>query len=122
MFVRFTTGINDPDSHLASGIFHSVLLLCEREPVDEYLRKWMEESCQWFNEHLPVANLRDAPAGRAICWFKDSALWFIAKARELCVVLKEHGVPVRQVTTRRPGYIYYEDRYQIAAVPFRRGA
>ena len=119
MFVRFSTPIIDPDAHSTSGIFHAVSLLCEREPVDECLRQWMEESCDWFNEHLPVANLRDAPAGRAICWFKDSAQWFIGRARELSAYLQECGVPVRQVTTRRPGYIYYEDRYQVAAVPFR---
>jgi hypothetical protein len=39
--------------------------------------------------------------------------------RELAALLETSGVHTRMITTRRPGYIVYEDSHQVAAVPFR---
>lgn len=38
--------------------------------------------------------------------------------RELAAVLHSYGIPVETITTTRPGYITYEDDYQIVAEPF----
>ncbi len=34
-------------------------------------------------------------------------------------MLESHGVPVRRLWTRHPGYIVYEDAFQVVTVPFR---
>jgi hypothetical protein len=39
--------------------------------------------------------------------------------RELQRVLESHSLSVETIRTRRPGYILYEDEYQVAAYPFR---
>ena len=37
---------------------------------------------------------------------------------EMRCVLEENGVIVRVIKTQRPGYIVYEDEYQVVAEPF----
>jgi len=55
----------------------------------------------------------------AISWFKDSARAHLRRADALATFLNERGISVRRISTQRPGYITYEDRYQVVAVPFR---
>ena len=38
---------------------------------------------------------------------------------EFMELAQEVGFEIRMVETRRPGYVIYEDAYQIAAIPFR---
>lgn len=38
--------------------------------------------------------------------------------RSLQQILEAHGIRVEIIRTDRPGYIVYEDAYQIAAEPF----
>jgi hypothetical protein len=38
--------------------------------------------------------------------------------REMAFLLEHHDVPVRMIKTARPGYVVYEDEFQIVAVPF----
>jgi len=37
---------------------------------------------------------------------------------EMVALLKHHDLPVRMIKTARPGYVVYEDEFQIVAVPF----
>jgi len=36
----------------------------------------------------------------------------------LIALLDNHGVRVEMIKTTRPGYVIYEDNFQIVAVPF----
>jgi hypothetical protein len=38
--------------------------------------------------------------------------------REIMVLLGHNDVHVRMIKTTRPGYVLYEDEFQIVAVPF----
>jgi hypothetical protein len=97
-----TPGFSPPDGHLLRNLL----------------------ALRWFNHHLPFPNRfsrsgrRDA-CGKGICWFRDSAARYIREVRELAVMLEKHGVAVEMLRTSKPGYIVYEDSYQIVAVPFR---
>jgi hypothetical protein len=80
---------------------------------------------QWFNRHLaqPAKFTRSKSKAqdkkyKALSWFKDSAVEHLRKIREAAEILEAHGVNVRMITCERPGYIVYEDRYQIVAEPF----
>jgi hypothetical protein len=57
-----------------------------------------------------------------ISWFKATAEEHISKIRELIALLENHGVRVEMIKTTRPGYVIYEDNFQIVAVPFADGA
>lgn len=77
----------------------------------------------WFNENLEKPtrfrrsrNARGEDLG--VCWFKATATSHIAKMHEMRCVVEQCGVGVRVVKARRPGYIVYEDEYQVVAEPF----
>jgi hypothetical protein len=53
-----------------------------------------------------------------VCWFKASAREHIAKMYEMACIVELNGVWVRMIKTCRPGYIVYEDEYQVVAEPF----
>ena len=38
--------------------------------------------------------------------------------REIASVLRAHGLQVDMIKTERPGYIVYEDEYQVTGEPF----
>jgi YD repeat-containing protein len=52
--------------------------------------------------------------------FKQSATDHIHMARELAALLDAHDIRTEMLTTDRPGYVVYEDEYQVLAEPFRR--
>jgi hypothetical protein len=85
---------------------------------------WYE--IDWFERNLPVPT----PRRDAFCvksrkrWYADGICWFVSEAREmiahafvLASLLREAGVPVRKVWTRRPGTVLYRDPYQVVAKP-----
>ena len=39
--------------------------------------------------------------------------------RALAAVLEENGYHVSQITTKKPGYVVFEDENQVVAEPFR---
>src|SRR5690349_6708508 len=85
---------------------------------------WWAEIRAWFNLELerPDRLARSRRPGAhecAISWFKASATEHIARAREVVALLSEHDITSRMLTTERPGYVVYEDEFQVTAEPFR---
>lgn len=119
MYVRFVVDKQDEDSLEPQGIFHAIGELAGSGRMTAYEHERYEEVRAWFREHLerPTRFAR-AHHSFAICWFKDTAREHLAQARQFVFLLEEHGVPVRQLTTDRPGYVVYEDHFQVAAEPF----
>jgi hypothetical protein len=39
--------------------------------------------------------------------------------RELAAILESHDIATTMLTTERPGYVVYEDEFQVPAEPFR---
>ena len=124
MFVRFVIVRRHRNTGVQTGIFEGV----KRLPRIGHLPDWDEvrlsELMDWFRENLPfpkrVARSR-RPNGHhaAVSWFKSSATEHIQKARELAAVLEAHDIRTDMITTSRPGYVVYEDEYQVVAEPFR---
>jgi hypothetical protein len=48
----------------------------------------------------------------------DSATDHIGLAREVAEILRQHDVVVETILTDRPGFLVYEDDFQIVAEPF----
>jgi hypothetical protein len=124
MFVRFVAARQSEDSQYRLGVFHAAWALQADGRLTDAERAALDRLWRWFDQHLPAPgrlsrSRRPRACGKAICWFKDTAAEHLAKVRELLPLLERHGVATAQLQTGRPGYVVYEDRYQVAAVPFR---
>ena len=124
MFVRFVVLEQDESSHRLMGVFQAAFSLRDRGLLDSTERHGFENLRQWFNDHLPAPERFCRSRGRqahrqGICWFKADAVEHLGKIRELVALLERHGITTRRLRAERPGYIVYEDDFQVAAVPFR---
>ena len=125
MFLRFVTAELHDESHQELGIFHAAGKLRDSGSLSPSEETLLQEIRDWFNINLEKPNRFTSskpPYYRkrqnGISWFKDSAGKHIGKMQEMVAMLKHHDVPVRMIKTKRPGYVVYEDEFQIVAVPF----
>jgi hypothetical protein len=123
MFLRFVTLEMDTDSQARAGIFTAAHRLWREGVFHEYERARLDELLTWFNIHLDSpSRFSRKPRRRrkhtAICWFKPSAHTHLEKAWEMATILWSHGIIIQTIKSSRPGYIVYEDSFQIAAEPF----
>ena len=124
MFIRFVARIRHEESHRRTGVFQAADRLSRRGVLSAEEENRYEAVRQWFQRHLPVPR-RLSRSGRrhacrkAICWFKKDANRYIDRVKSLVALLERHGIAMEMIRTERPGYVVYEDSYQIAAVPFR---
>ena len=56
-----------------------------------------------------------------ICWFKTGATEHISRVYEMVHILERNGTYIQKITTDKPGYVVYEDEWQLVAEPFRKG-
>ena len=124
MFIRFVINDRDPDSGKRQGLFQALVELEENDELEDYEARQSRELINWFNKNLKepssLARSKKYHAKKvAISWFKHQAVVHIRKMRELVAILENHGVSVEVVQTERPGYIVYEDAFQVAAEPFK---
>jgi hypothetical protein len=124
MFIRYVVAGRDEDSHRLLGVFHAAHRARHQGLFDEEESRQYEGLRRWFATHLPVParfsrSRRPHAPGNAVCWLKADAAEHADKLRALAAMLERHGFVTQMLWTRRPGYLVYEDDYQVAAVPFR---
>jgi hypothetical protein len=112
---------SDRRYRLETGIFHSAGNLRDTNDtsyVDDDKLRWY---LRWLNDRLPAP--RKLNIVHSIFWFKAHVvscapdLW--KKIEALKELLDSYGYAIEYRQTQRPGYIVYEDYYQIAAIPFK---
>jgi len=123
MFVRFVVAERDPDSQQPMGIFQACRDLRDSNHLDASTEVWADQIFAWFGAHLPrprrlAESSRPNAPNRALSWFRSSATDHVLRARELASLLETCGVQVDVLRTARPGYIVYEDEWQVVAMPF----
>ena len=123
MFVRFVVKFLDPDSGRRQGLFQAAWKLRDSGRLNAADWRRLERIRDWFNENLEKParlslSARPNRKAQAISWFKSTAAEHIDKMRQLQRVLETHGIAVEMIRTRRPGYVLYEDDFQVAAYPF----
>ena len=123
-FIRFEVEEAHEDSLQPTGIFQVLPKLEDSGTLARREARELHDMQLWFARHLPVPSRwsrsrRANAAPRAICWFRREALASFPHLDRLICVIAKHGFPVRRVLTNRPGYVVYEDDFQIAAEPFR---
>ena len=124
MYLRFVPETEDPDSEYVWSVFGALGHLIETGTLTDYERQRLTELDEWFDLNLKeptrlARSKRYDAEKKAICWFKSDAHECIDKLREIVSILDGHDLPIRMIKSPKPGYIVYEDEYQVAAVPFR---
>jgi hypothetical protein len=122
-FIRFVIPQNDKDSGRRQGLFQAISDLEHEGVLLSHEQATYDQIYEWFRKHLrrPSRLARASKAhakNMALSWFKGSAAEHIRKMHEISEILRAHGVTVDVIRTDRPGYVVYEDAYQVAAEPF----
>ncbi|TWU30077.1 hypothetical protein Pla144_08630 [Bythopirellula polymerisocia] len=123
MYLRFEPETVDPNSNYIWSVFGALGHLLETGTLTDYEFSRLQELDDWFTTNLQeptrLARSRKNDAEKkAVCWFKADASECIANLREIVSVLNNHDLTIRMLKSTNPGYVVYEDKYQIAAIPF----
>ena len=121
-YIRFVIGLNDEESHVQRGIFQAAALALEWQDITGSDADELNELRGWFGDNLkkPTSFGRDT-LRLGICWFKTGATEHISRIWEMVQILERNGIYVKKIRTDKPGYVIYEDEWQVVAEPFRRG-
>jgi len=124
MYLRFISTDIDPDSRTSAGIFTAAYELRYSGVLSAYELDRLCDLLVWFGRRLPEPTMfmrtrRAAHRRPGICWFKISAREHLERIWEMVALLEDNGVWIRMLKTAQPGYIVYEDDWQIVAEPFR---
>lgn len=125
-FIRFVVPASGKTEGAVNGIFVAAYRLCEAAQLPKWETDNISALLVWTKAHLQIPHRFTSSKSkghyrrntRGLSWFKDSAHEHIGKMRELSSLLRGAGLDVDEKTTQRPGYIVYEDEYQIVAEPF----
>jgi hypothetical protein len=120
MFIRFVEGSESENAARLTGLFMTAGNLDDEGGLDRHESEHLHAVFDWFQENLPCPPFRrNLDSGKwtsaAVCWFRPEAQAVISRMWDLVAILREHGVCVRLVRSRKPGKIIYEDKYQIVA-------
>ena len=124
MYLRFIGNEINPETGRHKGIFTLVSELRESNNLLPYEEELVKEFTHWFNTHLPVPDRFTKKKNSyhrnviSTTWFKDSAREIMAKVWEVVHVLEAHSITVEVIRSEKPGYIVYEDEFQIVVEPF----
>jgi hypothetical protein len=121
-YVRFVIGRKDEESHVEQGIFQAAAQALEWHNITGSDADEMNELRAWFSENLE----KPTSFGRGqlrlgICWFKTGSTEHISRIWEMVHILERNGIYVKKIRTDKPGYVIYEDEWQLVAEPFRKG-
>ncbi len=126
MYLRFVLPVVNEDTGLHEGVFQAAYELRREGELSEHEHTELSEILRWFGDNLevPMRFNKSKSKGywrrstKGISWFKPSADEHIAKMRRMSDILREHGHHIRMLKTSSPGYVVYEDDYQVVAEPF----
>ena len=121
-YIRFMIELKDDESNVGRGIFQAAAVAVERGNISGADADELGELRNWFGKNLdrPTSFGRDT-LRLGICWFKTGAGEHIARIWEMVRILERNGIYVKKIRTDRPGYVVYEDEWQLVAEPFRKG-
>ena len=126
MYLRFVTERRTEHGSRREGFLQAVALARHDAETPAYIHDRLTDILGWFIDNLEEPdrfNRGPLKTGRratttGLSWFKPEATEHVEKAFEICGILRELGYPITILKTTRPGFIVYEDAYQIVAEPF----
>jgi hypothetical protein len=121
-FVRFVVDYKDEDCHVEQGIFQAAARALEWQNIKGSDADQLNELRAWFSDNLEKPNsFGRGKLSLGICWFKTGSAEHISRIYEIIHVLERNGIFVKKIKTDKPGYVVYEDEWQLVAEPFRKG-
>ena len=124
MFLRFVLGTRDSRSGAPAGIISAAYELLRSGSLADYEVENLKQSLDWLESHLPVPSKFSRKQNdshknhHGVSWIRSDSLPVISTLRGIQAILENHGVSVNVQRAERPGYIVYEDEYQVVAEPF----
>lgn len=126
MYVRFVGDLVDERTGRTEGIFTISRVLLGSGDLSAEDEIELKDLRKWFDKHLPAPSKFSRKKNdyhrntRGISWMKDNQKEVMRKLYEMKRILDRYGEFTRLISTDRPGYIVYEDEYQVVAEPFNR--
>jgi hypothetical protein len=121
-YVRFVIGRKDKENHVERGIFQAAAQALEWKNITGRDADELNEVLAWFGENLEKPTSAGRDKNRfGICWFKTGSAAHISRIWEMVNILERNGIDVKKIRTDKPGYVIYEDEWQLVAEPFRKG-
>lgn len=123
MLLRFVTDEIDSASGKRRGLFQVAARLRDSTDISAADHHRLRALFDWFNANLEkptrmAASNRPRAKAQAISWFRDTAREHLVRMWEMVEIVSTYGVMVEQIRTARPGYVVYEDDFQVTALPF----
>jgi len=123
-FIRFITFETDGVTGYQVGFFKAAYALRRSNHLLGVDKDTYSGILDWFDNELDAPNrlARSANShahGKALSWFKPEAEEHIAKARQLLSMMARNSIASKMIKTADPGYVLYEEDYQLIAIPFR---
>jgi len=126
MYLRFVTERLTAHGARRAGFLQACYEAVEDKETPESSGVELKTLIDWFEKNLvtpPRFNRTRSKGayrreGTALSWFKKDAEEHIAQAFAASAILGELGHSVTILKTDRPGYVVYEDTYQVVAQPF----
>jgi hypothetical protein len=116
--VRFRSRLLDPDSTVEEGIFMAAYRLRDQGDIEPVQREQLIDLLSWFEQHLPAPQALEKEWNKtAICWFRSESRECISRVWSLVHLLEENGVVIDKITSEHPGWVVYEDKWQVVAHP-----
>src|ERR1700730_1845397 len=120
-YICFVIGRKDEDSHVEQGIFQAAAQALEWQNITGSDADELNELRAWFSENLekPTSFGREK-LRLGICLFKTASTEHISRIWEMVQILERNGIYVKKIRTDKPGYVIYEDEWQLVAESFRK--
>lgn len=126
VFLRFVLNRKHSATGVREGVFGAAYDLLHGHSLSIEHRNALKAHMRWFAANLktPARFNRSRSKGwyrretKGISWLKADAREHVARMRSLSEILEEYGFPSSVLRSTRPGYIVYEDDFQVVAEPF----
>ena len=121
-YIRFVAGNKNEDSYVGPGIFHAASQALEWQNITGGDADELNKLLRWFGQNLesPTSIGRDKRRF-GVCWFKTAATEHLEHIFQMVRILERNGIYVKKIRSDKPGYLIYEDEWQLVAEPFRKG-
>ena len=124
MYIRFITEFKNDYGEIRNGVFQAAAFLRKSEQTYEFDKHRLLEIRNWFNANLTKPNRfsksrKKYAATVSLSWFKDTAVEHINWMYDLKSVLEKYDIIVEVVMREDPGYILFEDDYQVSTLPYK---
>ena len=122
-YIRFvTTETHEPYGH-RTGVFKAAYNVLRKPEISDEAHSELDNMVAWFEQNLPVpdkftTSTNPRAQNVSLSWFKPTATECIQRFRSIVSIIEQHDYSVEMLRTDRPGYVVYEDDFQIVATPF----